>query len=463
MSPQGKRRKPPPPARNVRAERGSHKLAALAVFAIFVVGSLIVVAAAQGLGGPSVPEGDIAVIEDAPDGTITSEDFDSALEQTAARQGLREVPPPDDPQYELLVDAAVSDLILSRWVLGEAEERGIEATDREIDEELDTVINQQFGSQNAFEKFLDQSGFTQEEARERIALQLVSDRIQQAVLPQEPEITEDQLRTYYDENITQFEQPEARDVRVILTKNEADAEEAAAALAEDSSPQSFKEVAKEFSIDEATQSTGGLREAVVQGQSEPALDEQIFSAPEGELVGPFESDQGFYVIQVESITPAQTTTFDEAREQIQQTLVAARQQELAQSFQEDFQAKWTARTVCADDYRIDRCSNAESPPDPCTEEVAETQGCDAPVVSTRPIAPGTAGVFGAPAPTGLPQGPISPAPPTPPGGVPPGLIPGAPPGTVPPGTAPPGTAPPGAAPPGAAPPGAPPPGAVPPG
>ena len=292
MSPQGKRRKPPPPARNVRAERGSHKLAALAVFAIFVVGSLIVVAAAQGLGGPSVPEGDIAVIEDAPDGTITSEDFDSSLEQTAARQGLREVPPPDDPQYELLVDAAVSDLILSRWVLGEAEERGIEVTDREVEEELETVISQQFGSQNAFEEFLDQSGFTQEEANERIALQLVSDRIQQAVLPQEPEITEDQLRTYYDENITQFEQPEARDVRVILTKNEADAEEAAAALAEDSSPQSFKEVAKEFSIDEATQSTGGLREAVVQGQSEPALDEQIFSAPEGELVGPFESDAG---------------------------------------------------------------------------------------------------------------------------------------------------------------------------
>ncbi len=300
VSPQGKRRKPTPPARNVRDERGSrHKLAALAVFAVFVVGSLIVVAAAQGLGGPSVPEGDIAVIEDAPDGTITSEDFDRSLEQTAARQGLREVPPPDDPQYELLVDAAVSDLILSRWVLGEAEDRGIEVTDREIDEELETVINQQFGSQKAFEDFLDQSGFTQEEARERIALQLVSDRIQQAVLPQEPEITEDQLRTYYDENIVQFQQPETRDVRVILTRDEADADEAAAALAEDSSPQSFEDVAKEFSIDEATQSTGGLREAVVQGQSEPALDEQIFSAPEGELVGPFESEQGFYVIQVD--------------------------------------------------------------------------------------------------------------------------------------------------------------------
>jgi foldase protein PrsA len=442
----------------------ARKRLALLVFGVFVVGSFIVVAAASGLGSPSVPDDAIAVVEEAPDGTITIEDFDRSLEQTAARQGLREVPAEDDPQYEALRDAAISDLILSRWVLGEAEERGIEVTDREIGEELETVKTQQFGSEKEFQKFLDESGFTLEEARERIALQLVSDRIQTAVLPEEPDIDPAEIETFYDENIAQFEQPETRDVRVILTRNEDEAAEAAAQLEEDSSPQSFEEVAKEFSIDEATKSTGGLREAVVEGQSEPALDEQIFSAPEGELVGPFSSDQGFYVIQVDAVTPAETTPLEEATEQIVQTLRAARQQQIAQSFQEDFQAKWVARTFCADDYRIDRCSNAEPPADPCTEEIAESEGCDAPVASTRPIAPGTAGVFGAPAPTGLPQGPITPAPANPPGGIPPGLtpIPGAPPGTAPPGTAPPGTAPPGTAPPGTAPPGTAPPGTAPP-
>jgi hypothetical protein len=177
------------------------------------------------------------------------------------------------------------------------------------------------------------------------------------------------------------------------------------------------------------------------------LDEQIFAAPEGELVGPFEGDAGFYLIQVQRITPAETTPLDEATRQIRQTLIAARQQELAQAFQDDFTSQWTSRTFCADDYRIDRCSNAEPLPDPCTEEIADTQGCDAPVASARPIAPGTAGVFGAPAPLGLPQGPVTPAAPAPPGGLPPGLIPGAPPGAVPPGAAPPGAVPPGTAPP----------------
>ena len=128
------------------------------------------------------------MVEDAPDGTITKEDFDRALVQTAARQGLKEVPETTDPQYQALADAAESDLLLARWVAGEAQERGIEATDREIDDELDKVKQQQFGgSEKEFQKFLDQSGFTDEEARQRIELQLISDRIQSRRPAAEPE------------------------------------------------------------------------------------------------------------------------------------------------------------------------------------------------------------------------------------------------------------------------------------
>ena len=114
------------------------------------------------------------------------------------------------------------------------------------------------------------------------------------------------------------------------------------------------------------------------------------------------------MIEVEKVTPAETTPLEEATEQIKQTLVAARQQELATKFQNDFQTKWIARTFCAEGFRIDRCANAEPVADPCTKEVAESQGCPAPVPSTRPIQPGTNAVFGAPAATGLPQGPIVP-------------------------------------------------------
>ena len=466
--PQGKKKgKPAPPP----AERSSKRTLGLAVFGVLLVGLFAGVALAQGLGNPSVPSDAIAIIEDAPEEEISVEQYERSLTQTAARQGLQEVPAEDDPQFELLREAAIADLILSRWVLGEAEERGVEVSEREIDEELETVKTEQFGCKpgeeacQEFDKFLEDSGFSPAEAEQRIQLQLVSDRIQESVLPTNPPINEDEVQAFYEENQAQFEQPETRDVRVILTENEEDADEALAELEQSTTAENFEQVAKDFSIDEATKSTGGLREGVIEGQSEPALDAEIFSAPEGELVGPIETDAGFALILVEGITPASTAPLNaQTREQITQTLIAARQQQIATTFQASFTNKWRARTYCAEDYRIDRCSNSPSVPDPCTEEVADTTGCGAPVPSTKPIPPGSAGVFGAPAPTGLPQGPISPqSAGTPPGGLPPGLIPGAPPGAAPPGAAPPGAAPPGAAPPGAAPPGAAPPGAAPPG
>ena len=440
MSPrqQGKKGRTATPERSAEPKR-----LALIGFAVLLVALFVVVAAAEGLGEPSIPDDAIAVVEDAPDGTVTKEEFDRALVQTAARQGLKDVPPADDPQYQSLADAAESDLLLQRWVRGEAEEMGIDVTETQVEDELAQIKQQQFnGSEKQFQKFLDQSGFSEDEARDRIELQVISNEIQKRVLPEAPGVSEAEIQSYYEDNAVQFEQPETRDVRVVLTKTEQEANQAKSELGTAPQPNDWDAVAKKYSIDEATKSVGGLRQGVVQGQSEEALDQQIFSSPQGEVVGPFQTDAGWYVIDVEKVTPAATTSLADATDQIRQTLAAARQQELASAFQEDFQTKWVSRTFCADGYEIEQCSNAEPAPSACTEQVAEKSGCDAAVASTKPIMPGTAGVFGAPAAAGLPQGPITQ---TTSATVPAGLQQGIPGATAPPGTAPPGTPPPGSA------------------
>jgi foldase protein PrsA len=461
VSPQGKKGNPaaaakkqaPPPRRRPTA-------LGLALFGGLLIALFVAVAVAQGIGHPSVPSDAIAVVEDAPDGTVTKDEFNRVLQQTAAGQGLKQVPAPSDPSYQQLADAAQANALLSRWVLGEADERGIEVSDREVEQQLQQIVQQQFGGkQSAFDKYVIDAGFCTDaeqktkplhcaDVDKQVKLMIVSDHIQSDVLPDSPPVSDDEIKAYYDANVTQFKQPETRDVRVVLTKTQDDANAALAALQKDDSDDSWKTVAKKYSIDDATKSTGGLRQGVVAGQSEPALDKEIFSATQGNLVGPFKGDSGYYVIEVEKITPATTTSLSDATDQIKQTLVAAKQQEIAQTFQTNFQTKWTARTFCADGYRIERCANAEPVASTCTAEIAESQGCPAPVPSTKPIAPGTATVFGVAATPGLPQGPQTPTPEVPAGaGTTPGLTP------VPGGTAPPGTAPPtGAPPPSGAPP-----------
>ena len=329
------------------------------MFGGLLIALFVAVAVAQGIGHPSVPDDAIAVVEDAPDGTVTKAEFDRVLAQTAAGQGLPEVPAEDDPTYQQLADAAQANAILSRWVSGEAAERGIEISDREVEQQLDQIKTQQFGTEKEFDKYIQDSGFCTEEelateplvcadVLKQVRLMIISDRIQSTVLPDNPPVADDEVKAYYEANELQFQQPETRDVRVILTKTEDDANAALADLQEDNSEDSYADVAKEFSIDDATKSTGGLRQGVVEGQSEPALDKEIFAATQGDLVGPFKGDAGFYVIEVQKITPATTTSLEDATDQIKQTLVAARQQEIAQTFQSNFRTKWVARTFCAD-------------------------------------------------------------------------------------------------------------------
>jgi foldase protein PrsA len=444
---QGKQKGGPTAAARAAERRKRSRRIGLIVGGALLIALFVIVAVAQGVGHPKPSGEEIAVVEDVPNGTITKEEFDRSLAQTAARQGIKQVPSSDDPSYQQLADASEADLILARWVTGEAEDRGIVVTDRQIDDELQNVIQQQFGSQKAFDKFLKQNGFTQEEARDRIRLQLVSQAIQDDVIPQNIDIPADQINEYYDANKSQFETPESRDVRVVLTKTESEATQAKAELEKDSSPQGWQQVAKKYSIDEATKNSGGLRQQVIQGQSEPTLDHEVFSSAQGELVGPFKGQSGFYVIQVEKITPATTTPLEcpaddksctPASEQIKQTLITAKQNQLAQTFQEDFTAKWRALTYCADGYVIDRCANFDGPPSACTKDVAEKTGCPAPVASRPVVPPGKAVLVGVTAPTPLAQGPVYPVPPasaTLPSGVqglPPGVAP-SPGGTAPPG------------------------------
>jgi parvulin-like peptidyl-prolyl isomerase len=396
-----------------------------------LVALFVGVAIAQGIGDPSVSSGEVAVVEDAPDGEITQEEFDRALAQTAALQGARTVPPPDNPQYAALRDSTMSDaLLLARWVRGEAAERGVSLSESEITNGLDEIIQQQFnGSREQFQRFLREAKFTSEEARERVELQLLSNKIQEQVIPAEPSVSDSEIEDYYEANKAQFEQPESRDVREIVNRDQAQVERAKALLERDDSAQSWKKVAARFSTDRATKDTGGLREGVSEGQSDPAIEQQIFSAAQGALVGPFQGQGGYRLMQVVKITPAETTPLSEVSEQITQQLAQAKQQQFIQEFQQDFNAKWTSRTVCADDYLIARCANFTPP--------RQSIPGAPPVISSPAVPPGRAAVFpGQPIPA-LPQGPISAA------AAQPGVIgpPGQalPPGTVPPGGAPPPT------------------------
>ena len=102
-----------------------------------------------------------------------------------------------------------------------------------------------------------------------------------------------------------------------LHEDRAQANQAKAALEDGDS---FKQVAKQYWIDEASKAQGGKLPAVTEGQQEQAFDQAIFGAKKGELVGPVKTQFGWYVFEVNKVTPASQQTLEESKESIRNLL-----------------------------------------------------------------------------------------------------------------------------------------------
>ena len=326
------------------------------------------VAIAGGIGTPSVPDGAVAIVQDMPDGDyeITQEQFDRAKQQMAAQAQLEEVPPEDDPQYLEIAGAAFNDLLDVAWITGEAAEHNITVTQRQVDDQLQQVAQQNFQCKQkqepfkckALKDFLKESHYTEEDVIERIRVGLYSNELQSAITDEAPKPTTSQLKAYYNTFQSQFKLPASTDLRLIQTEKKGQAERAKAALEKDSSEKNWERVAKKFSTDSISKDSGGLREGVTEGMFEAVVEEEIAGAPVDELVGPVKADAGFFVFQVEERNEERTQDFDEVQEQLEQQVAQQLASSAQTAFIEKYRNVWTSRTICADSVLMDRCRNA---------------------------------------------------------------------------------------------------------
>jgi parvulin-like peptidyl-prolyl isomerase len=381
---------------------GRQRLALVLFGALFVI-LFAGYAIAEGLGHPSVPEGDVAIVEHVPDeiGEVSEADFKRALLQQAAQAKLKSTPKPGDDKYEELKTAALGELLDTIWIQGEAEELDISVTPKQIATELAQIKKTNFKTPAEYQKFLKTSRFTKADVLDRVKLQLLSTQIQEAITKRAPPATDAEIADYYETaKDAQYTTAESRDVRVIVNKDKAQVEAAKAALEKDDSPASWKKVATKYSEDPTTKAKGGLQQALTEEllASQEALKSAIFDNPTGVLVGPVDVEGKFFVVEVDKLNPAKVKSLEEVSAEIKAQLTQQVAQEAFSEFVAEYQSKWQSRTFCAGAYVIERCANyvgdghPTSAPPGCYE--ADPKGglpkaCPAPVAQVAPALPGS--------------------------------------------------------------------------
>jgi foldase protein PrsA len=257
-------------------------------------------------------------------------------------------------EYNTLRDQVLQLLISFKWIQGEANNLGVKVTDADVKKSFDQQKKQSFPKDADYTKFLKNSGQTQKDIMQRVRLDLLSNKIRDKVVKGKDQVSQQQIQDFYTKNKARFAQPEKRDLQVVLTKTKAQAQTALNAL---KSGQSWKTVAKEYSIDDTSKANGGKLPAQAKGTLDKQLDDAVFSAKKNKLTGPIKTQYGFYDFIVTGITPASQQTLAQASATIKQTLASQNQQKALDAFVKDFTKRWKAKTTCSDGYKTTDCKN----------------------------------------------------------------------------------------------------------
>jgi peptidyl-prolyl cis-trans isomerase D len=180
-------------------------------------------------------------------------------------------------------------------------------------------------------------------------------------------VNEQDLKTYYEQNVSRIVGQEERRASHILiaagkdvpaaerAKAKAKAEEVLAQAKK--SPDSFAELAKKFSQDPSSAVKGGDLDYFTRGAMTKPFEDAVFAMKPGEIGGPVETEFGYHVIKLTDVKAPKQKTFEETRPEIEAELKKQQAQkkfaELAESFSNGVYEQADSLKPVADRLKLD--------------------------------------------------------------------------------------------------------------
>lgn len=320
------------------------------LIAMFILALLPVWAGCGGLPQSAVAEVDGKV--------ITKEDLDKATQEYKQQFGDQGMPAEGTEAYQGFQKELVSRLVDEEILWLEADKMDLNVTDQEIEDQVNTATNQA-GGEEQLQQTLEDNNMTMDSFKESIRKSLLFQKIYPEVTKDAPEITDEEARAYYDANPDQFQQPEMRQVSHILV---ATAEEAQAVKARLDAGEDFATVAKEVSTDPGSKDKGGSLGEVPSENSGfvPEFEQAMDQLQAGETSDPVQTQFGFHIIRVESITPPGVQSFEEVLDDLKMGLMLEAQRKIFDAWLEDVRGNYDI--IYADEYKPDDSTTATQTP-----------------------------------------------------------------------------------------------------
>jgi parvulin-like peptidyl-prolyl isomerase len=224
---------------------------------------------------------------------------------------------------QIMVDAVAEMLLMQR-----AKELGYRLSDEQFKLAIDNIKKEyKLDTEEKFQAALKQENMSVSDLRRQFERQMLVQRVEQVEIFGKIAISEDEARKYYQEHIGEFTTPATVTMREVLVavpnegkglsvaQDEAVRTKAEQLRARALAGDNFMKLAEDSS-DAPSRANAGLIGPLNMSELSADLRKLIEPAKAGDLTPLVRTTRGYQFFKVETMTPAETMPFEQAREQI---------------------------------------------------------------------------------------------------------------------------------------------------
>ncbi len=253
-----------------------------------------------------------------------------ARQVTALRALGQQVDPaskPSDAQLKKMVDDVTPQLLVSvvdeLLLVQRGKELGYTLSDDQFKNIVDNIRKEnKIETDEAFQAALKQENMTMADLRRSLERQMMMSRVTQSEVVGKIAVTDEELHRYYDAHLKDFTTVPVVTLREVLiaasagSPGESDAKRRADAIRERAlAGESFEKLAADLS-DAPSRANGGLVGPLSLEDLASAVREVVEPLKVGEMTPVLRTTVGYQLLKLDSSTPKQTKSFDQAREQV---------------------------------------------------------------------------------------------------------------------------------------------------
>ena len=245
------------------------------------------------------------------------------LVEQMARQG-RVI---DDQNMPQVREDVLTRMVDEELLFQASQAKDIKVADARVNAELDT-IKQRFPDEKTYQEALQGSGISEADLVSKIARGMAIEALIKTHVVQDVTVSEEEVRSFYDQNAAMFQQAEQVQARHILIKVESDATDEQKAQARSkieairqkaTDGEDFATLAQESS-EGPSRTKGGDLGYFSRGQMVKPFEDAAFALKTDEISGVVETQFGFHIIKVTDRKPASVIAFESAQAQIEERL-----------------------------------------------------------------------------------------------------------------------------------------------